>query len=143
MNLSLTEQERLNSCDERLQKVVKKVIETWNIAVIYGYRNKAEQDKAFASGKSKLKFPASKHNTFPSSAIDMLPVEVVNNRETIDWKDRERMHYFAGFVIATAEAMGVALRWGGDWDGDTEVKDNGFDDLAHFELKTLNTGVSI
>jgi len=30
--------------------------------------------------------------------------------------------------------MGVDLRWGGDWDGDTEVRDNGFDDLVHFEI---------
>jgi hypothetical protein len=28
----------------------------------------------------------------------------------------------------------LKLRWGGDWDMDTEVKDNKFDDLVHFEL---------
>jgi len=26
------------------------------------------------------------------------------------------------------------LRWGGDWDRDTQVDDNNFDDLVHFEL---------
>jgi peptidoglycan L-alanyl-D-glutamate endopeptidase CwlK len=26
------------------------------------------------------------------------------------------------------------LRWGGDWDMDTKVSDNDFDDLVHFEL---------
>lgn len=31
--------------------------------------------------------------------------------------------------------MGVTLRWGGDWDSDTEVNDNSFDDLVHFEIK--------
>jgi len=30
--------------------------------------------------------------------------------------------------------MGIRLRWGGDWDGDTELDDNKFDDLPHFEL---------
>jgi len=30
--------------------------------------------------------------------------------------------------------MGVTLRWGGDWDRDTEVQDNSFDDLVHFEI---------
>ena len=29
---------------------------------------------------------------------------------------------------------GVEIRWGGDWDSDTQVKDNKFDDLVHFEL---------
>jgi hypothetical protein len=28
----------------------------------------------------------------------------------------------------------VRVRWGGDWDGDFETKDNKFDDLVHFEI---------
>ena len=32
------------------------------------------------------------------------------------------------------EQMGIDLIWGGDWDGDTDLKDNAFDDLVHFEL---------
>ena len=31
--------------------------------------------------------------------------------------------------------MGLKIRWGGDWDMDTQVKDNNFDDLPHFEIK--------
>ena len=31
--------------------------------------------------------------------------------------------------------MGLKIRWGGDWDNDTEVKDTGFKDLPHFELR--------
>jgi hypothetical protein len=31
--------------------------------------------------------------------------------------------------------MGIKIRWGGDWDMDTETKDNNFDDLVHFEIK--------
>ena len=31
--------------------------------------------------------------------------------------------------------MGIPVRWGGDWDDDTEVKDTGFKDLPHFELR--------
>ena len=29
----------------------------------------------------------------------------------------------------------LKIRWGGDWDMDTQTKDNKFDDLVHFELK--------
>jgi len=36
--------------------------------------------------------------------------------------------------MGTAQSLGYPLRWGGDWDGDTETNDNRFDDLVHFEL---------
>jgi peptidoglycan LD-endopeptidase CwlK len=45
-----------------------------------------------------------------------------------------RQTLFAGYVLATAKAMGIDLRWGGDWNRDTEVRDNSFDDLVHFEI---------
>ncbi len=47
------------------------------------------------------------------------------------WK---RQTLFAGYVLATAKAMGIDLRWGGDWSMDFEVRDNQFDDLVHFEI---------
>ena len=53
----------------------------------------------------------------------------------IDWEDRERFSYFAGFVKGVAWRLNIRVRWGGDWDGDTELSDNNFDDLVHFELK--------
>lgn len=132
--LSEVEKQRVETCLPDIQLVVNKIIEKWNVAVMFGHRGKEDQDKAFAAGNTKLKWPNSPHNTNPSKAIDMCPVEVVNKREVIDWKDTARMHLFAGYVLATAESLGVKLRWGGDWDQDTEVKDNSFDDLVHFEL---------
>ena len=47
------------------------------------------------------------------------------------------MTYFAGMVMGIAKAKGIGLRWGGDWDQDTEVKDNGFDDMPHLELTNI------
>ena len=52
----------------------------------------------------------------------------------IDWKDYERMTLFAGYVIGTAEQMGIKLVWGNDWDRDFQTKDTGFKDYPHFEL---------
>ena len=60
------------------------------------------------------------------------PVDVV--AYPIDWNDRERQTLFAGYVLGLAKSMGITLRWGGDWDRDTDVQDNKFDDLMHFEL---------
>lgn len=49
---------------------------------------------------------------------------------------RERLSYFAGAVIATGEAQGTRVRWGGDWrnEPDRRIALNNFDDLFHFEI---------
>ena len=96
-------------------------------------RGKERQDELFEQGRTKVKWPNSKHNVLEpadlSRAVDMAPYP-------IDWEDRERFHYFAGHVMGIAATMGGQLRWGGDWDEDTEVDDNSFDDLPHYELVT-------
>lgn len=120
-------QEKLATCDPRLQKVFNEVIKHFDCTVIEGHRGEAAQNKAFAEGKSKLKYPQSKHNKTPSLAADVLPYP-------IDWNDTNRMRYFAGFVVGIAATMGIKIRWGGDWNQNTELKDNSFNDLPHFEL---------
>mgnify|MGYP003108562111 FL=1 len=119
---------KLETCDERLQKIFKKVVKGFDCTIIEGHRGKEKQNEAFRKGNSKLKFPNGKHNSLPSIAVDVIPYP-------IDWEDRERMSYFAGYVLGCAKSMGITLRWGGDWDMDTHVKDNKFDDLVHFELR--------
>lgn len=119
---------RLKTCDTRLQDLFNEVIKHFDCSVIQGHRGKEDQNKAFKEGKSKLKYPNGNHNATPSRAVDVAPYP-------IDWNDRERFTYFAGYVLGVAYRMGVNIRWGGDWDMDTQVKDNNFDDLPHFELK--------
>lgn len=124
---SQASQDKLATCDKRLQEVFNEVIKYFDCTVITGHRNKESQDEKYRRGLSKVKYPDSKHNVYPSMAIDVAPYP-------IDWSDRERFSYFAGFVKGLAQSKNITIRWGGDWDGDTEVKDNGFDDLPHFEL---------
>lgn len=81
----------------------------------------------FELGRSKLKWPKGKHNKRPAEATDAAPYP-------IDWEDRERFIMFGGYVLGIAFELNIGLRWGGDWDRDTQVKDNRFDDLVHFEL---------
>ena len=119
---------RLNTCDEDLIFLFKEVVKYFDCSVIEGHRGKRLQNKYFKQGKSKLKFPDGNHNKKPSKAVDVVPYP-------IDWKDRERMTYFAGFVKGMAAVLGIPIRWGGDWNSDTQVKDNNFDDLPHFELR--------
>ena len=119
---------RLATCDDRLQDLFKEVVKHFDCSVIQGHRGKADQNKAFDEGRSKLRYPHGKHNASPSKAVDVAPYP-------IDWSDRDRFHYFGGFVLGIASQMGLKIRWGGDWDRDTQVKDNKFDDLPHFEIR--------
>ena len=52
----------------------------------------------------------------------------------IDWNDAKFFCLFAGVVLSTASQLGIKIRWGGDWDGDFDLKDQSFIDLPHFEL---------
>ena len=119
---------RLSTCDDRLQDLFKQVVKGFDCTVIEGHRGKEKQNAAYAKGNSKLKYPKGKHNKMPSIAVDVAPYPV-------DWSDRDRFHYFGGYVLGIAKQMGLNIRWGGDWDMDTQTKDNIFDDLVHFEIK--------
>ena len=120
--------ERLSTCDQRLQDVVNEVVKYFDCTVTCGHRNEVDQEEAFRTGKSTVHFPDSKHNSLPSKAMDLVPYPV-------DWNDLKRFYYFAGFVMAIAASKGITLRFGGDWNGDTQVKDNNFNDLPHFQIE--------
>tara|TARA_Y100000004_G_scaffold46150_2_gene50662 strand:+ start:2635 stop:3030 length:396 start_codon:yes stop_codon:yes gene_type:complete len=119
----------LETCDQRLQNILNEVIKYVDCTVIEGHRSETRQNELFDQGKTKVKYPNGRHNKYPSLAVDVVPYP-------IDWKDRERMTLFAGFVKGIAKGMyNIDLRWGGDWDSDFEVQDNRFDDFPHFEIK--------
>ena len=119
---------KLETCHEDLQQVFYQVIKHFDCSVLEGHRGEELQNKYFDEGKSKVKFPKGKHNANPSNAVDVVPWP-------INWDDTDRMYYFAGFVKGIAAMLDIPLRWGGDWNDNTEVKDTGFKDLPHFELK--------
>lgn len=119
---------KLGTCHADLYDLFIHVVRGFDCTIVCGHRGKEDQNKAFDTGMTKVRWPNGKHNSRPSKAVDVIPYP-------LDWEDRERMHYFAGYVKAKADGMGIKIRWGGDWDGDTEVSDNRFDDLVHFELE--------
>ncbi len=49
--------------------------------------------------------------------------------------DREQLYMFGGFVLGVALELGIELRFGGDWDGDKDLRDQTFFDLWHFEIR--------
>lgn len=126
-NFGATSKKKLDTCDSRIINIMEKAIEIMDFTVLCGHRDEIEQNKAFNSGRSKLRWPRSKHNGNPSKAIDVAPFP-------IDWHDTRRFAYLAGIIIGIADQSGIKLRWGGDWNMDGEVKDNNFNDLVHFEI---------
>lgn len=132
---SVRSRERLSSCHKDLRMIFNAVIAHFDCTITQGHRGEAEQDAAYHSGKSQLPWPQSKHNKTPSMAVDVAPYP-------IDWQDIDRFRYFAGYVMGVADmlhAEGVIthrLRWGGDFDRDTQLKDSNFVDMPHFELVT-------
>lgn len=110
-----------------LQRLFFEVVKHFDCSVTCGHRGRDKQDELFLEGKTKVRFSDSKHNSVPSTAVDVAPWP-------IDYDDRERFTLFAGVVLGVASQMKIRVRWGGDWDQDTEVDDNRFDDMPHFEL---------
>ena len=116
--------ERLKGVNAKLVNVLNQLIKIMDVTIIEGLRTESRQNELVAQGKSKTKY--SKH--LEGRAVDLAPYP-------IDWEDRERFHYMGGMVRGIGKQMGVNIRWGGDWDSDGEVKDNGFDDLVHVEIR--------
>jgi peptidoglycan L-alanyl-D-glutamate endopeptidase CwlK len=112
-----------------LQNLFNEVVKHWDCTILEGHRSIADQQEAFRRGASKIDGvnQIGKHNHQPSLAADVAPYPV-------DWKDLERFRAFGGFVLGVASQLGIGIRWGGDWDGDREFRDQSFIDLPHFEL---------
>ena len=123
---SNTSQAKLDTCHLQLRTLFSQVVKGFDCKVLEGQRSLTKQAELYAQGKSKV--TKGKHNERPSLAIDVAPYP-------IDWNDTERFYYFAGYVKGIASCMGIEIRWGGDWDNDTEVSDNSFNDLVHFEIR--------
>ena len=133
--------EQLATCHIDLQVLFNTVIEEIDCSVVCGHRNEEDQEKAFDSGNSKAHYPDGKHNSNPSTAVDVYPYP-------IDFNDNERYFWFAGWVLAKAKILRNVgeitnkVRWGGNWDGlKNGVIDFSYNrspkvlnDLPHFEL---------
>lgn len=135
--------DNLSSAHPDLQRVFSEVIKYFDCTIIEGHRSVDRQQELYAKGRTTDGpivtnidgvTKKGKHNYMPSLAVDAVPYP-------IDWQDTERMIYFAGFVMAISETLyergeiGRRLRWGGDWDRDTDLKDQSFNDYPHFELR--------
>lgn len=123
----LKSQRVLSELRPELQEILNEAIKIINLSLHTGYRGQEEQDEAYEKGLSQVPWPNSKHNKSPSDAVDLSPYPW-------DPEDRELFTYCAGIVVGIAAAKGYDVIWGGNWDMDTDLEDNEFDDLMHIEF---------
>lgn len=111
----------LETVDPILRQVLEEAIKHTDFTVIDGHRDMERQNQYYIEGTSKVRWPNSGHNTYPSRAADLVPYP-----RGFD-NDDEQFYFMATHVLAAACELGVRLDWGGHW--------YNFKDLAHFELK--------
>ena len=120
--------------DERLQRLVTRlrdeVVDITLIAPDGGHRDRITQNGMFENGVSTLKYPHSKHNRWPSLAVDLQPYPYPRNENKL-WGS---LGYIAGRAYEIAYQEGFKIRWGGDWNGNGDMTDQNFDDLFHLEI---------
>lgn len=124
---SSTSRERLETCHPLLQELMGHVLNQIDITIVCGHRTAIEQNNAYADGKSRLKWPKSKHNAYPSLAVDIAPYP-------IRWEDTESFRKLGDIVIKCWDKIpderrtGWKLVWGGSWQN--------FTDLPHYQIES-------
>ncbi len=130
---SETSVRKLDTCHHDLIRLMNEVIKNLDITIVDGYRDKDIQNYYYSIKRSKVRYPDSKHNNYPSLAVDVAPFNP-KVPGGIDWKDTASFYYMAGYIKGAAQLLGIEIRWGGDWDRDNDLHDQKFNDLPHFEL---------
>lgn len=128
---SKTSEDRLATCDQRLQFLMHRAIQRSPIdfMVLCGFRDKEEQEASFAAGTTTLHWPFGKHNRIPSLAVDIAPVHVTDGHTVIDWNDEKSFEFLAHYVLGIAHALDLQVTWGGNWKRPH--------DMPHFEVKEI------
>ena len=142
----------LQECHIDLQKVFTFVAALSNVdfVIVKGHRSIKEQQELYAQGRTKKGSivtnadgvnKKSKHNEFPSRALDI----IIYTKDPIVGKkityDMSHLSYIAGIVRACSQILldrgeiTHMVRWGGNWDSDDVLLyDQKLIDGPHFEI---------
>ena len=125
----------LESCHLDLQDLLNEAIKHIDFSVIEGHRTTEQQKRYYAEGRSTLDgiIKKSKHQSFPSEAVDVLPYPSELHGVNV-WDDKIRFALFIGTLKGIALQMGINLRLGMDWNNDTSTHDHKLVDYPHLEL---------
>jgi len=128
MTLSKSSEEKLQTCNEKLQELVRTYIKYGDvkIGISCGTRTLEAQQEAYKNKKSQLDGinKKSKHQSHPSKAFDFF---VLNDDKSANWNDVSKYKYVAFYFKSIAKAKNIDIIWGGDF--------KSFKDYVHIELK--------
>jgi len=117
--------QKLSTCHEDLQRLMKEVVKTLDITILCGHRDEAAQNAAYEAGKSKAKWGQSEHNSMPSMAVDIARWH--KDKPHIHWNDWQDWEDMSVIVKKKAAELGIKVYWGGDF--------RSFKDGPHWYLK--------
>lgn len=143
---------KLDGVHPDLVRVVKRAIDltSQDFMVLEGVRTEQRQRELYGQGRTPAKLVAAgvdpalakpklqmvtwalKSNHFKQAdgyghAVDLVPYPV-------DWNDLAKFDAIADAMMQAADELGVAIRWGADWNRNGQPREKGESDSPHFEL---------
>ncbi len=115
----------LAKCHVKLQEIANEAIKEIDFRVLDATRGRDDQERAFATGKSKARFGQSAHNYVPAIAFDLFPAPY-------DWNNRQAFINLHNVIMRIAKDKGIPIRSGLDWNMDGNFSDGW--DAPHYEL---------
>lgn len=141
--------ERLKGVNPKLVEVVKQAAKAspFAIRVIEGLRSAARQNQLYAQGRTKpgkiVTWTRNSKHMIQSDgtghAVDLAPL--ING--AIPWNDKARFRLINDLMQAAADDVGIAVRWGADWNRNGVPWQKGEYDGPHFEVAALEPDVAL
>ena len=119
LGLDQKSKDKLLTCHPDLQILAEEVSKHMDFMIVWGWRNKAEQDKAYASNNG-VPWPNSKHNKMVKKLIDGKLQMVAESRAIdvaplpLNWKNTDRFCILLGVFKACASILRIPIKLGPD-----------------------------
>ena len=84
--------------------LMNKLADVRNVSLISGYRGKTEQNEYYIKGTG-VRYPFSKHNTYPSLAVDVVPWPT-------QYESIEELDMMLGSIQALSYTLDITIRLG-------------------------------
>jgi peptidoglycan L-alanyl-D-glutamate endopeptidase CwlK len=127
-SLGKTSRRRLDTCDDKIIQLIEAAISDskcpFDFLVVCGARSKKEQDAAFNSHNSMVKWPDSYHNKQPSQAVDV--ARYYPNSPHIRWREESDFDELIKHIKKVAKRLKIKIECGIDWET--------FKDSPHIQL---------
>lgn len=139
--MNVASRQKLEHADKDLASIIITVDEYYPLLVIETFRGEARQNELFKKGATKLQWPKSKHNKYPSEAVDVSPSPIPEAWGTKSKYDWVKFYELSEIIMYEGWKRGIILRCGKDWVMNRDYKTNGFNDLLHIEIVSKNNSL--